>query len=170
MGTQSSWSCVVNRGNETMRKALCELRKPQCDSVLFLDVGRCFKSSTKESLLVHRPVGRSGKKVPLVRSMCMMECNNVLDANVMVNTCSITETKGWKRSIRVCLEQHIRNTVLNIMLRLTKPLMAGNAKPYNMMGKYGRVGSLMLYGSGWGKGEDGRTQGWGARERRRKKR
>ena len=99
----------------------------------------------------------------------MMECNNVLDANVMVNTCSITETKGSERSIRVCLEQHIRNTVLNIMLRLTKPLMAGNAKPYNMMGKYGRVGSLMLYGSGWGKGEDGRTQGWGARERRRKK-
>ena len=94
-----------------MRKALCELRKPQCDSVLFLDVGRCFKSSTKESLLVHRPVGRSGKKVPLVRSMCMMECNNVLDANVMVNTCSITETKGWKRSMRVCGTTHTQHRI-----------------------------------------------------------
>ena len=152
-----------------MRKALCELRKPQCDSVLFLDVGRCFKSSTKESLLVHRPVGRSGKKVPLVRSMCMMECNNVLDANVMVNTCSITETKGSERSIRVCLEQHIRNTVLNIMLRLTKPLMAGNAKPYNMMGKYGRVGSLMLYGSGVGEGRRWENTGVGSKREEEKK-
>ena len=100
----------------------------------------------------------------------MMECNNVLDANVMVNTCSITETKGWKRSIRVCLEQHIRNTVLNIMLRLTKPLMAGNAKPYNMMGKYGRVGSLMLYGSGVGEGRRWENTGVGSKREEEKKR
>ena len=60
---------------------------------------------------MHRPVGRSGKKVPLVRSMCMMECNNVLDANVMVNTCSITETKGSERSIRVCGTTHTQHRI-----------------------------------------------------------
>ena len=39
--------------------------------------------------------------VPLVRSMCKMECNNVLDANVMVNTCSGTTTKGTE--CQICL-------------------------------------------------------------------
>ena len=87
--------------------------------------------------------------VPLVRSMCKMECNNVLDANVMVNTCSGTTTKGTECQICLLLNKH-HSVEQRRRIKLTNPFMAGNAKPCRMMGKYGRVGSLMLYGSGVG--------------------
>ena len=80
-----------------------------------------------------------------------MECNNVLDANVMVNTCSITETKGWKRSIRVCLEQHIRNTVLNIMFEAYQTVDGRKRKTVKYDGKVrpsGVVDVVRVWGGG----------------------